>query len=76
MFLVQTPEDTPNQQIWITEDQHYIEFSLKGCSNQMVTLGETVYDNEHTGNEYMIVFGGESNTQSTITRSIFHSFSR
>ena len=68
MFLVQTPEDATRQQIWIIEDKHYIEFFLKACSNQMITLGETTYDSEHSGNEYMIILGGEDNKQSTITR--------
>lgn len=68
MFLVQTPEDAPSQQIWIIEDRHYIEFALKACSNQMITLGETVYDSDHSSNEYMVILGGEDNTHCTITR--------
>ena len=68
MFLVQTPEDAPSQQIWIIEDKHYIEFALKACSNQMITLGETVYDSDHSSNEYMVILGGEDNTHCTITR--------
>ena len=66
-FIIRTPDDMPYRQAWIIEDKHYIEFTLKGCSNQMVYLGESVFESTDR-NGILITYGANGNSETIITR--------
>ena len=67
-FIIQTPDDFPDRQAWILEDQHYIEFTMKACANQMVYLGESVFESDPDRKGYMVTFGANDNSDTILTR--------